>query len=119
MDDDSALFIHYNFSFSMCRIIENVLVPSNFKVKAEVNIMEDSMVEIALRKINYWLNNMVSGCIVISANNSVGFRAVLNDDNTPRLQNALMITPDEPTDDFLCVLLQSKLQALAFEGRSR
>lgn len=38
---------------------------------------------------------------------------LLDDNSTPRLQNPMMICPDEPTDNNLCVLLQSKLQALA------
>lgn len=110
--EERTLFINYEFNFSVCRLVENLLFPSTFQVKAEVDIVDETKVELALRKINYWLYEYVTQSIVIPAN-SLGLSLVLNDDNTPRLQNQLMITPDEPTDDHFCLLLQSKLQALA------
>jgi len=112
MHEDRTLFINYAFNFSVCRLVDNLLFPSVFQVRAEVDIIDESRVELALRKINYWLSEYVTQAIVIPAN-SLGLSLVLNDDNTPRLQNQLMITPDEPTDDHMCMLLQSKLQALA------
>ena len=114
MDDieDTTLYIHYTFTFSLCRLVENMLVPSTFKVKAEVDILDDSLVELAMRKINYWLDNIASGSIAVAANNAIGFQMLLDENSTPRLQNPMMICPDEPTDNNLCVLLQSKLQAL-------
>ena len=113
IDDERTLFINYSFTFSVCRLVDTLLFPSTFNVRAEVDIIDDTKVELALRKINYWLQEYVMGSIVIPAN-SLGLSLVLNDDsNTPRLQNHLMITPEDPTDDHLCLLLQSKLQALA------
>lgn len=113
LDDDSTLFIHYTFDFSLCRLVENMLVPSNFKVKAEVDILDESLVELAMRKINYWLETVVEASIAVAANNAIGFQMLLDENNSPRLLNPMMVCPDEPTDNNLCVLLQSKLQALA------
>lgn len=114
MDDDSdTLYIHYTFKFSLCRLVDNLLVPSNFKCKAEVDIVDEDLIELAIRKINYWLENIVSASIAVAANNAIGFQMLLDENSTPRLQNPMMICPDEPTDNNLCVLLQSKLQALA------
>jgi hypothetical protein len=112
-ENDETLFIHYTFTFSMCRLVENMLVPSTFKVKAEVNILDESLVEVAIKKINYWLEQVVQSSIAVAADNAIGFDMLLDQGSTPRLQNPLMICPDEPTDSSLCVLMQSKLQALA------
>ncbi len=112
--DDETLYIHYTFSVSLCRLIDNLLVPSKLTVKAEVDIVDEDRVELALLKINYWLERLVSGCVVLGATNPIGFQMMLDDEaKTPRLRNPLMITPDEPTDDHLCIIFQSKLQALA------
>lgn len=112
-DGEDTLYIHYTFDFSLCRLIDNLIVPSTCKVKAEVDILDENLVELAMRKINYWLDSVVSGCIAVAANNSIAFQMLLDENSTPRLQNPMMICPDEPTDSNLCVLLQSKLQALA------
>jgi hypothetical protein len=113
MDDEDTLYIHYTLNFSLCRLVENLLVPSVFKVKAEVDILDESGVELAMRKITYWLETVVSSSIAVAANNAIGFQMLLDESSTPRLQNPMMICPDEPTDNHLCVLLQSKLQSLA------
>jgi hypothetical protein len=113
MEDESTLYIHYNFKFSMCRLLDDMLIPSTISVKAEVDIIDDALVTLAFRKIEYWLTNIVGASLAISAGNAVGFDLALDSDNVPRLRNHLMITPDEPSDDHLCLLLQSKLQALA------
>lgn len=113
MDDDDILYIHYTFKFSLCRLVEKMLVPSYLKVKVEVDILEEDLVDIALRKINYWLENIASASIAVAANNATGFEMLLNENSTPLLDNPLMICPEEPTDSNLCILLQAKLQALA------
>ncbi len=111
-DLESNVFIHYSFEFSMCRLLDALLLPSTIRVKAEVNIINDEAVDLALRKINYWLDNYVSGSIAVPAND-IGLSLVLDEKSSPRLLNQLIITPEIPSDDHLCLLFQSKLQALA------
>jgi hypothetical protein len=89
-----------------------MLWPSNITLKAEINIIDDDLVEIALRKINYWLEEFVRGSVIVPAND-LGLSLILSDDGTPRIENTIIITPDTPTDDHVCILMQSKLQALA------
>lgn len=108
----SSVYIHYSFEFTMCRLLDALLLPSTIRVKADVNIIDEELVELALRKINYWLDEYVTAAIAIPATD-LGLSLVLNENNAPRLQNHLMITPDHPTDEHLCLLFQSKLQALA------
>ncbi len=110
-DIENSLFIHYNFDFSICRLVDTVLLPSTIRVKAEISIMDENIVDLALRKINYWLDEYVNGAIAVPASD-LALSLVLNDKSSPRLQNHLIITPDNPTDEHLCLLLQAKLQAL-------
>jgi len=112
LEIENTIFIRYAFKFSICRLLDNVLVPSNISVTAEINIIDDDHVESMLRKINYWIDEYVMGSIAIPAT-ELGLSLVLNEKNTPRLQNHLMITPGIPTDEHLCILFQSKLDALA------
>ena len=113
MDIEDDLFIHYTFTVTLPRIIDSLLLASTFTVKVEVEMLEEDQANIALRKIDYWLKYYVSGSIAISAANPGGFRMLLDENNSPRLENRLMVLPDEPTDDHLAMIFQSKLQAIA------
>ncbi len=108
-----TVFIHYTFKVSINRLVETLLVPSTLNVKCEVEIIDGEKLDLALRKIEYWMDYYVDHAIVVCAGNTTGFQMILDDKNTPRLQNSIMVTPDEPTDDHLAMIFQSKLQALA------
>lgn len=110
---DDTTHISYTFGTSLVRIIDTVLIPSKLNVEVELEFLDEEMVELALRKIEYWLDNFVSKSIVFSAMNMSAIDMVLDENRAPRVQNFLMITPDEPTDDHLAMIFQSKLQALA------
>ena len=109
--EESQLFVHYTFEFTMCRVAENMLLPSTIRVKADVNIIDEDMIDTALRKINYWFDEYVSRSIAVPADETL--KIVLDENNSPRFLNPLMITPYDPTDSHLCMLFQSKMQALA------
>ena len=111
MFEESQLFVHYTFDFTMCRVADNMLLPSSIRVKADVQIIDEERVETALRKINYWFDEYVSRAIAVTADETL--KIMLDENNAPRFHNPLMITPFEPTDSHLCMLFQSKMQALA------
>lgn len=113
---DETVYVSYNFKTSINRLVENILVPSMLAVKCEVEILDLERVDVALRKIEYWLDYYVRNAIAISASNTNGFDMILDENKTPRLQNSLMITPGEPTDEHLAMIFQSKLQALGCDN---
>lgn len=110
--EEDAIFVNYSFSVSVCRLIDMELWPTNIQVKAEINVIDEDLIEVALRKINYWLEEFLRGAVIVPAND-LGLSLILDDDNSPRIHNTIVLTPEMPTDDHLCFLLQSKLQALA------
>lgn len=105
--------VHYTFKTSMVRLIQGHLLPSFFAVKVEVEFMEPTQIPLALRKIEYWLDNYMSRAVAFASDDEVGYQMFLDDKKAPRLYNYLMITPDDPTDEHLAMILQSKLQALS------
>jgi hypothetical protein len=105
--------IHYTFQTTLVRFIENMMLPSHLTMKAEVEFIEEDNIDFALQKIEYWLDNFVAKAVVFCANNATAMDSLLDEQKAPRLQNYLMVTPEEPTDDVLAMIFQSKLQALA------
>lgn len=113
-DDDhfSETFFHYTFTASFVRLIDQRLLPSQITVKLGIDVLDDDGMEFALIKIKHWVQNHFMNCVAISSQNKIAFDAFF-DGGVPRVENTMMITPGEPGDPHILLLLQSKLEALS------
>jgi hypothetical protein len=108
--------IDFTHTINLIRYIDSTLSSTRFQLRADlvpVEDLEDIDFDIVFAKIKFWLDTIVSRCIAFSCRNETAFEMLLGEGGEPRLSNHLMITPEEPQDDHLAVLLQSKLTALA------
>lgn len=114
-DDEQDTFVDYSFDVSFCRLVGKQLLPSKLTVKLgiEISTDEDTDIGFALDKMKHWMNNYVSRAVVVSAMNTDGFKLLLDEENKPRLENPLMVTPAEPTDHHLMFIFMSKITALS------
>lgn len=113
--DDQDTFVDYTFNVSLCRLVGMQLLPTKLTVKLGIEIIadEDNDIQVALNKINHWMDNFVSRAIAVSSMNSEGLSMLLDENNKPLLENPLMVTPIEPTDHHLMFIFMSKITALA------
>lgn len=110
------LLIDFEFEAKLVRIVENVIIPSRLKITADVMDSgdgDDEDVEVAFTKIKFWFENIVSRCVAFSRDNRAAHEIVLTDDGSNRTGNILMLTPDDPGDEHLAPLFQSKMTALS------
>lgn len=108
--------IDFSCNVSLIRYLDATLVPVRFTLHAELlptDDVEDIDLDIGFAKIKFWFDSIVSRCVVCSHTNLLAIDMLFDDEGNPRLTNHLMITPEEPNDDHLAVLLQSKMTALA------
>lgn len=116
MDDEdfneAETYFHFTFTVSLTRFMGKMLLPSKLKVKLGLEIINDEGMELALRKVNHWIENHLTNCVAVASRNEVGFDALLNG-AVPRLDNTIMITPNDPSDHHLMFILQSKIEAIA------
>jgi hypothetical protein len=119
-DDDEEngvnVLIDFEQQITMVRIIEDMFLPSQLTIKAEVFPAEksgDNDYEIAFAKVRFWLENIVTRCIAFSKTNDVAIGMLISTDGRNNTGNLLMLTPDEPSDENLAVILQAKMTALA------
>jgi hypothetical protein len=120
-DDDGGvnMLISFEQSFTMIRVIENHFLSSTFNIKAEVLGVDDSSeqdFEVAFAKVRFWLENIASRCIAFSRRNDAALKILISDDGKNNTDNLLWLSPEEPTDETIAVLLQAKMTALA-EGK--
>ena len=110
------VFTAMNFEVKLTRVIDNILVPSLLKFTADFEPHDDTTeddIDRSFAKIRYWLDNIVSRCLVFSHDNDAALAMFIDENGHPRTGNVVMLTPDEPDDQHLCALFQAKLTALS------
>lgn len=115
-DDNINVIIDFSHKISLIRFLGNTMMPSRLKIKAEVfasDTAEEIDFDVTFAKIKFWLETVVSRCIVFSLTNPTAMALLVNETGRPNLHNHLMITPNEPNNEHIAVLLQSKMAALS------
>jgi len=106
--------------FKAIRITENRLVPTRWKLQAEVlyeDVEDEEALEyeleikVAIAKIKYWLENSVDGALMFCVDNEWAHNALFNEEGKVNSGNNLMMLPEEPTDDLIAEILHSKMNA--------
>lgn len=114
-DDMPDAFSWMSFKFKTLRVIDNVLAAQMNTLKAEVHVKESCQeqdLSIALEKIHFFFDHIVSSAIMFSRDNEFALDMMFDDTGRQRTGNFPMILPEDPTEDFLALVFQSKLNAL-------
>jgi hypothetical protein len=112
----SDTMLEFNFKISLVRLLDNTFIPSRIKVRAQTFITDDAdeeKIEAAFVKIEYWLDRIVNRSIAFSQGNPSALEMLIDQGGINRTANMLMLTPDDPVDQLLAVLFQSKFTALS------
>lgn len=117
--EDLDFFMTFAMEVTLIRMIGNTLVPTCIQIGASIERGEgegqgDYELELGIAKCRYWFENVVSKTIVFHKENDVAIDMFTEaDTRLARVTNMFMITPDEPRDEMLATLFQSKMNALA------
>jgi hypothetical protein len=113
--EDNDMIVQHSFEVSFTRIIGDIVIPTRLSVKAEVAIDDtttDENVDLLMTKVQYWIDHCMARSVIFCPANTLALEMMLDGEGSPRTSNLLMLTPDEPSDDHLAVILQAKLSAL-------
>lgn len=113
-DDDIDINISYKVSFDLIRLIGSAMLPSKFTGTLYIDPIEDDgidHIDTALTYFKYWIDKVVSRSIAFGRTNSMAFEAIFDEEGTNRFNNTLMLTPSEPTDEMIALLLMAKFNA--------
>ena len=99
----------FKTEFETIRLLENRLVASSFEFSAEIEL--DDSAEAAeqykaLESMRRWIIDIVDGSIVFCPASEISPLLLES------LQNNIMITPDDPYDQLLLILICAKLNAI-------
>lgn len=123
MDEDNEalpnhLFISLRHEFKATRIIGQRLSPTTIKVKTDISTLEEdtdeygSRMEVALAKMNFFVDKILSDTIIIHSESEWAMDRFLGED-APSTDNHVMMCPEEATDAVLCEILICKFKALS------
>jgi hypothetical protein len=121
IDASDELFVSFNLEFKAVRVIGARLIPTTWKLRTEVLYDEeheddDSYLlntKVALAKIKFWFDNFIDGSVLMGRDNEWAQRAFLSEEGQKSVENHIALLPDEPTDQLLAEVFQSKMNALA------
>lgn len=119
---DNELYLHYNQEFKATRIIDKIIYPTHFKVEADVWLEMDDLsqedrdyyINLALVKINFWMTQVLDNSVIFSKKNTFAWDFLMKN-GRPSVENSTVVCPQEPADDHIAMLLQSKLTSLSKE----
>ena len=119
IDEDDTLFVSFKTSLRAIRVIDRELqaVKMNLRMDFADQETDDSQAvfrsQVAMAKIRYWLDNCVEDCVMFNRDNDWAMGALLTvDEVSDGITNKVMILPDDPGEDILLQIFQSKLQSL-------
>jgi hypothetical protein len=117
MDEDSVnVTIDFCHRVNLIRYLGNTMAPIRLNMRAEVfpsETAEEIDFDVTFSKIKFWLETVISRSIVFCRTNTTAMEMLLSETGKPKVVNHLMVTPFEPTDEHIAVLLQSKMGAFA------
>jgi hypothetical protein len=108
---DEELFLRYTNEFNAIRIIDKSLLSTKWKLKADLLISEDIddyKFNLILIKLKYFFEQILSDSILFSSSNEWALNSFAKEPT----DNHIVLLPDEPVDDLIATVLQSKMNAL-------
>lgn len=115
--DEPGIFMTFVTNFKLIRMINSTLIASHIDISATIERNEnfgDYDVELAITKTRYWLEHIVSKTVAFSKHNDTAIDMFTDQETqATRLGNLFLIAPDEPHDEILAALIQSKMQAFS------
>lgn len=120
-------YVTLTLNFKAIRVIDKQLIPTSWTLKTGVSWSDeegegeteeeidetDYLSQLALLKIRFWFNNIITGSVLFSRTNTWAVRAFIDQNGRQDVQNHLVVLPDDPVDTLLAEIFQSKMNALA------
>lgn len=125
--EENQLLVQYKDSFKAIKIYDNNFIISNLNVVSDLWLDADELlpeevdreIDMILMKLQIFFDLSLKNSIIISkssANEWLLEKILDVKNNKKTIKNNIILIPGEPGDDHLCMLLQSKFDAIG-EGK--
>ncbi|MEM5878674.1 MAG: hypothetical protein QXF12_07410 [Candidatus Aenigmatarchaeota archaeon] len=122
--EENQFYIQYHNSFHAIKVYENHFMNCDIKVESDIYIDDeywslngiDSDIDLILLKLQLFFDLCLNNSIIFSIKNDFMMNIALDKKNNKKnINNNIILTPGDPTDDHLTLLLQSKFNAIGNE----
>lgn len=110
--EEDELYLRYSIDFEAIRVLGGSLLPTKWSLKTDIiieNEIEDADFNFVLLKLKFWFDQILSKGIIFNRDNHWAIDSFMREG----IENNLIITPGEPTDDLISILMYTKMNALA------
>lgn len=97
------------FNFRLIRLLDHDLVPGDCEIILHLGLSQEGDTEIqenCLKAIKFWLDTILDSSIVYWPGTDVDTKLF------EKISNNIILTPEEPNDYHMCLLLHSKINAI-------
>jgi hypothetical protein len=117
-DDDETGTVMLDFvqDVMLIRVFGKSVIPVSLRIKAELLPVSDDdeiPMDVIVAKLKFWFDAVVARCICVARSDTVGRTLFTDEAGQIKVNNNLMLTPFEPTDEHLAMIFQAKITALA------
>lgn len=123
-EQENQLYIQYTNTFKAIKIYEKSLILSEFNVVSDMWIDYDEIlqeeidreIDLVLIKLQFFFEMCLRNSLIFRKSNDWAFETFIDRENCkPKISNNIVLTPGDPGDDHLTLLLQSKFDAIGNE----
>jgi hypothetical protein len=112
---DDVLHLRMETKVDFIRVIEGEFMSSWATIISDIDIntdYDDEEIDFAIAKIRSWYSDVVARCIIISCDDQVASKVLIDENSHVPIKNLLMITPGIPSDHTLASVFKAKMNAL-------
>jgi hypothetical protein len=117
IEDETEIFLHFKQKFTATRLIEGSILPTQFKIEADIgldmdeddDLARDYHVNVCLNKAQFWITQLLENSVIISNKDDIAREVFL--DSGLEFNNNIMLCPDLPTNSHLAMLICAKLNS--------
>lgn len=114
--------VRLNLEANAIRVVDSKLSPSRWKISVDLYELDNDFepeqndigIKTAIAKIRYWLENIFQNSLILSPGNSWAAKAFFNQEGHTTSSNNIVLLPDDPSDDIIAEILQSKFNAFGY-----
>jgi hypothetical protein len=113
---ETEIFSKITLKCNVIKVVDKMLIPTNLRLIADIipneKEIEDYLILGAITKIRFWCEQIVDKAVIFNRENDWALSAFVDKEGTQLLENNIMVLPEEPTDEILAQIFQSKMNAL-------
>ena len=114
-DEEYEIEVFSRLTLKCCiiKVVDKMLIPTKIKIIADIIPNEEEIADYlvlgAITKIRFWFDHIVNDCVIFNRDNDWALSSFVDSEGNQVIENNIMVLPDNPSDEVLAQIFQSKM----------